>query len=117
MSRTSLKDAELDLIFSALADTRRRKVLLRLIKGPLIVKEIGAEFEMSKPAVGKHVNILEKSGLIKRKEIGRSHHCELNQKAIKKVENWISCYQKYWTESLDEMDAYASTLSKKKRNE
>ncbi len=115
MSRASIKDAELDLIFSALADSRRRKVLSRLSKGPLIVKEIGAEFEMSKPAVGKHVNILEKSGLIKRKEIGRSHLCEINQKTIKKVEDWISYYQKYWAESLDELDTYANTLSKNKK--
>jgi len=114
MSRVTKKDTDLDLIFNALADSRRRKVLTKLTKGPLIVKEIGTEFEMSKPAIGKHVSILEKAGLIKRTEVGRIHRCELNQSAIKKVESWLCYYQRFWEESLDEMEEYANTISKKK---
>lgn len=79
------------------------------------MKEIGDEFDMSKPAVGKHVNILEKAGLIKRTELGRIHRCELNQKTILKVEEWLSFYREFWADSLDEMESYSKRISKRNK--
>lgn len=113
MSRPSRRDVQLDQVFFALSDYRRRRVLKRLTRGPLIIKEIGAEFELSKPAVGKHVAILEQAGLIHRIEEGRTHRCEINPKALVSVEGWLTYYREYWSGTLDSLASYAKTIAKK----
>jgi len=90
----------------ALADTTRRGMLARLSRGPATVGELGQPFDISKPAVTKHVKVLERAGLIERRRDGRVHHCTLNQKPMQEAEEWIERHRKFWKASLDRLADY-----------
>lgn len=71
-----------------------------------MVTELAKPFDMSLPAVGKHLRVLEKAGLIERSINGRVHQCALNPLPLKKVEDWLEHYQKFWSETLDALSEY-----------
>jgi DNA-binding transcriptional ArsR family regulator len=96
----------LDLVFKALGDPTRRKLLARLAKGPAMVTDLARPFGMSLPAVGKHIRVLEKAGLVKRTVTGRVHRCALNARPLKNAGDWLQHYQRFWDETLDSLDAY-----------
>ena len=106
--------AQLDLIFSALSDATRREMLLRLSGGEMSVMELAAPFNMSKPAISKHLKVLEKSGLMRRQIIGRVHRCRLMPQPLSEVGEWIAFYEKFWNKKLDALDHYLKETSKKK---
>lgn len=94
-------DARLDLVFGALSDRTRRALLASLADGSAMVTELAAPFSMSLPAVGKHLKVLERAGLVKRTISGRVHRCALSARPLRDAEDWLIQYQRFWDETLD----------------
>ncbi len=95
------QDDQLDLIFRALGDRTRRSILARLTEGPAKVTDLAAPFDMSLPAVGKHLRVLEKAGLIRREISGRIHNCALSAAPFRDVDQWTASYRRFWDETLE----------------
>ena len=100
---------QINLIFHSLADPTRRQILERLTKNPLTVTEIAKPYEMSLPAVSKHVRILEKEQLISRKKQGREYAIQLRPQTLQKAQQYISFYKKFWSNQLDNLEMYLDT--------
>jgi len=103
----------LSVTLSALADPTRRAILARLAKGETTVNEIAKPFDISLPAVSRHLKVLEAAGLISRGREAQWRPCRLEPRALKAVDNWLSRYRRFWTESFDKMDAYLAELKAK----
>jgi len=95
----------LDAVFAALADPTRRAILARLIVGESTVTELAKPFEMSLPAVSKHLRILEKAGLLKRQKSGRIHRIALVALPMQEAAEWLTNYRAFWTERFDTLAA------------
>ena len=100
------EDAQLDAVFSALADSTRRAVLGELDGGSLAVSELAASHDMSLPGFMKHLRVLEDAGLVAREKEGRVVSCELSAQPMKAASTWMSRYEKFWTEKLDSLARY-----------
>ncbi|HEV3045285.1 MAG TPA: metalloregulator ArsR/SmtB family transcription factor [Roseiarcus sp.] len=105
----------LSVTLSALADPTRRAILARLAKGETTVNEIAKPFDISLPAVSRHLKVLEAAGLISRGREAQWRPCRLEPRALKAVDNWLSRYRRFWTESFDKMDAYLAELKAKEK--
>lgn len=103
-------EANLDTTFAALADPTRRAILARLALGETSVTELAEPFEMSMPAISKHLKVLEKAGLIDRGREAQTRPARLNPVALKTAADWIDEYRKFWEESFDRLDAYLQRL-------
>ena len=103
------KEAQLDLVFHALADSTRRDLLARLKDQDQCVTDLASKYDVSLNAVSKHLKVLEKAKLIERTVRGRSHFCRTRPDELKKVERWIAPYKKFWEQSLDNLDKYLNT--------
>ena len=101
---------QLSVTFSALADPTRRAILARLATGETSVTELAAPFEISKPAVTKHLKVLEKAGLISRGRHAQWRPCRLKATPLKDVSNWVEQYRRHWEERLDRLDEYLKEL-------
>jgi DNA-binding transcriptional ArsR family regulator len=99
-------DAVLDATFGALADPTRRAILARLADGEASVGELAQPFEMSLPAVSKHLRVLENAGLIGRRKDGRVRRCNLDAGPLREAADWISTYRKFWEERFDSLARY-----------
>ena len=97
---------QLSSIFAALADPTRRAILARLALGETSVTELAKPFEMSMPAVSKHLKVLERAGLIARGREAQWRPCRLEAGPLKEAASWIEEYRRFWEESLDRLDAY-----------
>jgi DNA-binding transcriptional ArsR family regulator len=106
----------LSVTLSALADPTRRAILARLAKGEATVNEIAKPFDISLPAVSRHLKVLEAAGLISRGREAQWRPCRLETKALRKVDDWIASYRRFWTASFDRMDAYIAELKSKGRS-
>ena len=93
----------LDATFSALSDSTRRSIVSMLVDGEVPIKEIASPFEMSLPAVSKHIRVLEKAGLVVRRRQGRVNYCRLNAQPMRDVAKWLVFYQKFWDAKLDSL--------------
>jgi len=100
------REEDLDRVFRALSDQTRRALLSRLTEGSAMVTELAKPFDMSLPAVGKHLRVLEKAGLVQRTISGRVHNCTLNALPLKDAGQWLVHYQKFWGETLDSLSEY-----------
>jgi DNA-binding transcriptional ArsR family regulator len=107
---------QLSNTFAALADPTRRAILARLAAGEAAVTELAAPFEMSLPAVSKHLKVLERAGLIARSRDAQWRPCHLDPAPLKEAAEWIAHYKKFWEESFDRLDDYLREL-KKQENE
>src|SRR5688500_17615292 len=107
----------LSTTFAALADPTRRAILGRLASGEKSVTELAEPFEMSMPAVSKHLKVLERAGLIARGREAQWRPCRLEAKPLKDVANWVEHYRKFWDESFDRLDAYLKRLQAKQAKE
>jgi DNA-binding transcriptional ArsR family regulator len=103
--------AELSTVFSALADPTRRAILARLSAGEAPVKELAAPFDLSGPAITKHLNVLERAGLISRGRDGQLRPCRLEPRALAPAAQWIDQYRTMWEERLDRLDAYLKSVT------
>ena len=101
--------------FAALADPTRRAILARLISDEVSVKELARPFEMSLPAVSKHLKVLERAGLIERGREAQWRPCRLRAKPLKDVSDWVERYRRFWEESFDRLDIYLSELKKREK--
>lgn len=99
-------DEKLTDVFHALADTTRRTLLEKLRRGPAKVTDLAAPFEMSLPAVSKHLRVLENARLIRREVIGREHLCSLDAAALADAESWLQTYRIFWQQSLESLDDF-----------
>ncbi|WP_077035346.1 helix-turn-helix transcriptional regulator [Pelomonas sp. KK5] len=90
----------LDAVFRALGDATRRKLVHRLAQGEATVSELAEPFDMSLPAVSKHLVVLENAGLLKRRVDGRTHYCSLAPEALAGALDWITIYRQFWTRRL-----------------
>jgi DNA-binding transcriptional ArsR family regulator len=97
----------------ALADPTRRAILARLAEGEANVNEIAAPFDISLPAISRHLKVLEHAGLISRGRDAQWRPCRLETKALKHVDEWLEYYRRFWTDSFDKMDAYIAELKNK----
>jgi DNA-binding transcriptional ArsR family regulator len=104
--RRSSRDRQLDRIFRALGDRTRRALLVRLARTPAIITELAKPFDMSLPAVSRHVRVLESAGLVRRSVDGRVHHCSLSPRPLKTVEAWLRHYRRFWEGKLDALARY-----------
>src|SRR5689334_17344401 len=105
----------LSLTLFALADPTRRAILDRLMKGAASVTELAEPFDMTMPAVSKHLKVLERAGLISRGRDAQWRPCQLNAGPLKEVADWLDDYRKFWKESFDRLDEYLQQLQKKEK--
>jgi DNA-binding transcriptional ArsR family regulator len=105
----------LSTTLSALADPTRRAVLARLASGDLSVTELAEPFDMSLPAVSKHLKVLERAGLIARGRDAQWRPCRLQASPLKDVADWVEHYRRFWEESLDRLDDYLQALQSKEK--
>ncbi len=103
----------LSATFSALADPTRRAILARLALGEASVNELAAPFEISLPAVSKHLKVLERAGLIARGREAQWRPCRLEPTALKSVDEWLDEYRALWEDRFDRLDVYLKDLQAK----
>ena len=96
--------------FAALADPTRRAILARLCEGEATVNELAEPFDMSLPAVSKHLKVLERAGLISRSREAQWRPAKLEPMALKGVADWLEHYRRYWDGSFDRLDSYLRNL-------
>jgi DNA-binding transcriptional ArsR family regulator len=96
----------LDTTFGALSDATRRGILARLALGETCVSELAAPYDMSLPAVSKHLRVLEHAGLLVRHRDGRARRCRLVAKPMKDASEWIERYREFWTQQFDALARY-----------
>ncbi|WP_122465379.1 ArsR/SmtB family transcription factor [Brevundimonas lutea] len=100
--------------FAALADPTRRAILARLSQGEASVNELAEPFDMSLPAVSKHLKVLEKAGLISRGREAQWRPARLEPMALKGVADWLEHYRRYWDQSFDRLEAYLRNVQQGK---
>ena len=103
----------LSTTFAALADPTRRAILARLASGECSVTELAEPFEMSMPAVSKHLRVLERAGLIARRREAQWRPCRIEAAPLKDVADWTERYRHIWEQRLDRLDAYLQELQTK----
>ncbi|MGB9068819.1 MAG: metalloregulator ArsR/SmtB family transcription factor [Candidatus Acidiferrales bacterium] len=103
----------LSLTFAALSDPTRRAILAKLSSGEASVTELAEPFEMSLPAVSKHLKVLERAGLIARSREAQWRPCQLDAGPLRDVAGWIEHYRRFWTDSFDRLDDYLHELKLK----
>jgi DNA-binding transcriptional ArsR family regulator len=96
--------------FGALADPTRRAILARLASGEASVTELAAPFDMSMPAISKHLKVLERAGLIARGREAQWRPCRLDPRRLREVFDWVEHYRRFWEESFDRLDEYLQEL-------
>jgi len=112
-----LSTDHLSQVFAALADPTRRAILARLSKGEASVNELAEPFDITLPAVSKHLKVLEKAGLIERTRSAQYRPCRLQAAPLRDASDWIDHYRQYWEESFDRLDAYLKTVTARQRNQ
>jgi DNA-binding transcriptional ArsR family regulator len=105
----------LSATFSALADPTRRAILARLTTGEASVTDLAAPFDMSMPAISKHLKVLERAGLIARARDAQWRPCQLQAAPLKRVADWAEHYRIFWEQSFDRLDDYLRVLKKKEK--
>ncbi|MEO0952710.1 MAG: metalloregulator ArsR/SmtB family transcription factor [Pseudomonadota bacterium] len=106
-----LTEQQLDDTFAALAHPVRRALLARLAQGGATVNELAAPFEVSLPAVSRHLKVLERSGLIRRGQDAQFRPCELNADPLREVVTWAEQYRPIWEARFDQMETCLATLA------
>ena len=109
-------EAELDRAFAALADPVRRAIVARLSRGPLTVNELAEPFDISLPAISRHLKVLEGAGLISRGRNAQWRPCRLEAAPLRAVDDWLERYRLFWAGSFDQMGAYLERLQTKGKN-
>jgi DNA-binding transcriptional ArsR family regulator len=108
----------LDSSFAALADPTRRAILAHLAsRGEASVKELAEPFEMTLPAVSKHLKVLERAGLISRGRVAQSRPCRLEADPLREVADWVEQYRRFWEQSFDRLDEYLHELRREENED
>ena len=106
---------QLSATFAALADPTRRAILARLASGECSVTELAEPFEMSMPAVSKHLRVLERAGLIARRREAQWRPCRLEAAPLKEVADWTERYRAIWEQRFDRLETYLQELKTKEK--
>ena len=110
------KAKQLDLIFHALSDETRRKLLLTIAEKECMVTELAEPYKISLAAISKHLKVLEKAGLLKRTVDGRVHRCAMDAAPLAQAMDVIQVYQAFWGRQLDALDEYLKNATEPKKN-
>ena len=105
-----MTEDRLDATFASLADPTRRAILARLAQGEATVNELAEPFEMSLPAISRHLKVLERAGLISRGREAQWRPCRLEAGPLKDIANWVEHYRRFWDQSFDRMADYLKEL-------
>lgn len=105
-------DDSLSLTFAALADPTRRAILARLATGETSVTQLAEPFQMSMPAVSKHLKVLERAGLISRGRSAQWRPCRLDAAPLQSVAAWVEEYRQFWEQSFDRLDSYLEQIQR-----
>ena len=105
---------QLSLVFGALADPTRRAILARLAQGEATVKELAEPFDISPPAITKHLKVLQKAGLITQGRDAQWRPCRLEPAPLKDISDWLGQYRQFWESSFDRLDSYLKALQARK---
>src|SRR5271165_3458747 len=106
----------LDTTFAALADPTRRAILGRLVSGETSVTKLAKPFEMSLPAISKHLKVLERAGLIARGREAQWRPCRLEAGPLKDASDWLEHYRRFWEQSFDRLEDYLRELQMKEKS-
>jgi DNA-binding transcriptional ArsR family regulator len=115
MVEVDMSVQQLNATFAALADPTRRAILARLATGEASVTALAAPFDMSLPAVSKHLKVLERAGLIARSRDAQWRPCRLEAAPLREVADWTERYRRFWEESFDRLDVYLRELQAKEK--
>lgn len=110
MTTTTSSNDHLSLTFAALADPTRRAMLVRLGQGPATVSELAQPFQISAPAISKHIKVLEKAGLITREKEAQWRRCRIEAQRLREANEFIERYRKFWEDSFDRLELYLQKL-------
>ena len=105
---------QLDAVFAALADPTRRAIIAKLAKGETSVMQLAKPFEMSQPAISKHLRVLEKAGLISRSREAQRRPCRLEAKRLAEANAWLERYRDFWEGRFQRLDALLSEMKSEK---
>ena len=117
MVNQKMTDDQLSRIFAALADPTRRAILARLAEGEASVTELAEPFDMSLPAVSKHLKVLERAGLITRGRDAQWRPCRLDAGPLREASDWVERYRSFWEQSFDRLDDYLQELQKEAKTD
>jgi len=107
----------LSTTFAALSDPTRRAILARLATGDASVKDLSAPFEMTQPAISKHLRVLERAGLIERGRQAQWRPRRLRAEPLREIADWVSQYRRHWEDSFDRLDAYLRDVNQRQEQE
>ena len=110
-----MDEGALSVTFGALADPTRRAILAKLAKGDASVLELAEPFDMSQPAISKHLKVLERAGLIERGRDAQRRPCRLDPRRLKQAAEWIGTYRQFWEASYNRLDDYLQQLQQKEK--
>ncbi|MQA27393.1 MAG: metalloregulator ArsR/SmtB family transcription factor [Micromonosporaceae bacterium] len=108
---------QLSSVFAALADPTRRAILTRLADGEATVNELAEPFQMSLPAISKHLKVLERAGLISRGRKAQWRPCRIQGAPLKEASEWVERYRQFWEESLEQLDEYLVELQEQEKRD
>ncbi len=103
-------------VYQAIADPGRRAIIGLLAKRNMTLNEVAAHFDISRPAISKHIKILEECGLVVITTYGRERHCEAKLKKLKEVSRWVEHYSRFWTAKLDALGDLLEASAPSKKN-
>lgn len=97
-------------VFQAIADPTRRKIISMLAQQPLNLNAVAENFEVSRPAISKHIKILTECGLISIRQKGRERYCEAKLQQLTEVADWVEQYRQFWEQKLDALEMYLESI-------
>lgn len=101
-------------VFQAIADPTRREIIGLITQKPMHLNQVAEQFEVSRPAISKHIRILTECGLIRIQTMGRLRYCEPNLEKLNEVAEWVEQYRKFWSQRLDSLEIYLEDLQKRR---
>jgi DNA-binding transcriptional ArsR family regulator len=105
-----MSNDSLSTTFAALADPTRRAILARLATGDATVSELAEPFDVTLPAISKHLSVLERAGLISKSVDGQRRNCRITATPLKNATSWLNEYRRHWEANLDSLDAYLTRI-------
>lgn len=102
-------------VFQAIADPTRREIIGLIVKKPLHLNSVAEKFDVSRPAISKHIKILTECGLITIKQEGRHRYCEAKLDKLNEVSEWVERYRKFWMKKLDALEIYLAELQENEK--
>ena len=108
-----MSNDQLSITFAALADPTRRAMLQRLAEGDATVGELAEPFDMSMPAISKHLSVLERAGLITKSRDAQRRNCRITATPLKNATSWLNEYRRHWEANLDSLDSYLTRIQNK----